>query len=200
MLDLDSLIDEHGGRRTRLRLLGKNGMVKTSEKPIYVDLDDTLTHHEVEDGKTIFTVRPWAPEFIQALSHYGDVYLLTFANKEHALQGLNRIGPAKRYISGVISREHLDPIADRISEIEQMPGLELGDKLRLYAEVPPIAQPGVVFDDNPVGSDFFWIKSRAVDIGPEHWIQVPLYTPGRGGEYELHYSYWKFIEKFVSVQ
>lgn len=168
--------------------------------PIYVDLDDTLVYPEQEkDGSTRFAVRPWAPEFVEALTQHGDVFLLTHATRAHALAGLSKLGPAKNRFSGIFSREDLAPIIEQVLIVDQAPDLMWEERLKLYAEISPIAPPGVVFDDRSVGSSIFWIKSRAVGIGPDLWIQVPAFLPRREGDRALQSTYKKFVRNFVAA-
>lgn len=164
--------------------------------PIYVDLDETLIHAVVDPfsgNVQKILVRPGASEFLRALSRYGDVVLLTHAMKSHAKDGLKAIGAAAKYITKVISRENMVSVMQQLEAIDSEPSLSEKDRRELYAQVWPIAEPGVMFDDMSVGSWLQILKSAALGIQDKMWIQVNRRDWSKG----LERAYRQFVKKFV---
>lgn len=141
--------------------------------PIYVDLDDTLVTSDLDrmGNVTRIHARPGAGMFLRELSRYGEPVLLTHALRAHVDDARRALGRAARYLTGVISREDLEPVSLQLAVIHMAPRSR--DRYRrLLAAVEPIAMEGVVFDDMPVDSPLYELKAAAVGIGPELWIQV----------------------------
>lgn len=134
-------------------------------KPIfYVDLDNTLIAGDVaEPGKVVVYKRPGTHRFLSILSGVGDLCLLTHGVREHADESLRVIGVTNHF-KKVLSREDLDRV---------VPGVG-----------PRLGAPGFMFDDYPVGSWLYDLKSTAIGIGPRLWIQVEKFSlehPDKGG-------------------
>lgn len=168
------------------------------ENLIYVDLDDTLIHAE-EDPETRVVgriiVRPGASAFIRRLGQMGTVVLLTHAKRSHAMRGLEAIGSASKVFVDVISREDLQPVIDQIEAINSTPKLRDKDKIRLYREVLPIAPPGFMIDDWGVGSWMYWLKSSAIGIGRNQWIQVMPFDPYKTNGAALNHAYYELYKR-----
>jgi|SRR5579871_1263989 len=158
-------------------------------KPIYVDMDNVLIAPVLdEEGNAIdLIVRPGVKNFLERLSMYGDLTLLTAASREWANQVLDRLGPTAKIFTNIRTGEDLFPIWQQVELIRNSRGLSDEDRETLYREIQPILPPGVIFDDFPVGSDMYLLKGHAagiVQVNPHLWIQVEEFTaekPDRGG-------------------
>ena len=164
---------------------------------IYVDLDDTLIHPEVDSAGMVtnIIVRPGASGFLRRLGQMGTVVLLTHAMRDHAIRGLEAIGPASEVFVDILSREDLQPVIDQIEAINSTPGLREKDKIRLYREVLPIAPPGFMLDDWGVGSWMYWLKSSALGIGRKQWIQVLPFDPYQTNGAALNHAYYELYRR-----
>jgi hypothetical protein len=141
-------------------------------------------------------VRPGAEWFIRMLSNHGDLWLITAANREHTRQALKKLGREGKLFKGVITRETMKPIQEQIDVVLETPGLTDDQRTTLWGEITPIASPGIVFDDFPVGSSVWALKSRAVSIGEDQWIQVEPYLPGKPDRQGLKKAYSEFVVRF----
>ena len=176
----------------------KGKKVDSVKNLIYVDLDDTLIHAEADPETRVvgrIIVRPGASAFIRRLGQMGTVVLLTHAPRDHAMRGLKAIGSASEVFVNVISREDLQPVIDQIEAINSTPKLREKDKIRLYREVLPIAPPGFMIDDWPVGSWMYWLKSCALGIGRNQWIQVIPFDPYKTNGAALNYAYYELYKR-----
>lgn len=162
-------------------------------KPIYIDLDNTLGVGVEARGNLVFEVRPDAPWFVDAMSRYGDLWLLSWATRDWIRDAFAALGRTASRFRGVISREDLQVVRRQMDVVEDSPGLSDGDRRDLYRQIGPIAPPGVVFDDFPFGSEFHRMKSLAVGtfFMPHGWIRVESYGPG-GPDGGLRKAYREF--------
>lgn len=166
---------------------------------IYTDLDNVLINPVLEEGtETVIEIipRPDVKWFLEALAREGEVWLLTAAEDAHAEKALEIIGPGSENIQGIMTAEDLYPVSCQVEMIFDAQGLSDDNRVELLSKIPPIAPAGVIFDDYPIGSGMFWLKSRAVGIGPEKWIQVEPYsdeTPDREG---LRKAFEEFTTRF----
>lgn len=162
----------------------------------YIDMDETLlTGVETVSG-LMPRVRPDAGWFLRTMSTHCDLWLLTRASRAWAEEGLRAIGPTASVFIGMISHEDLLPIEEQVDVISKS-GLSEAEAVALLREIPPIAPPGVIFDDFPVGSWIYWIKALAVGVGDDQWIQVEEFSkgsPDRGG---LRKAYLEFKRRFA---
>lgn len=144
-------------------------------RPIYVDLDDTLITSVTDgDGDVIEIVpRPGVNSFLGKLSRHGNLFLLTHAMTPHVDDAFRALGSVTRMFTGVISRETMEPVIEQVDYLLENPDLTADQKLALYNEIVPIVPRGVVFDDQPVGSQLYLYKAASVGASPEDWIQVP---------------------------
>jgi hypothetical protein len=179
---------------TGLKLLRKESV------RLYSDLDETLVtavpDEQAAEGYSI-QVRPGADWFIRKLALHGDPWLLTWGIRRHARKALARIGPAARLFRGVLSREDLMPVYDQV-QVVLGPGIPDGEREALWRTIAPIAPPGIVFDDFPVNSELFAVKSRAVGIGGESWIEVEAFDADHPDRDGLRKAYMEF-ERRVTV-
>jgi len=168
---------------------------------IYVDLDNVLVNPVLvgDRGGVRIDPRPGADRFLSSLARRGDLCLLTASDPHHAQYGLKSLGSAGRLFRHAITRRELAPVEEQIRVVL---GADVGEeaRARLWASIAPIAPPGVVFDDFPVGSGMFLLKATAVGIGPERWIQVEAFTAGRPDWNGLAKAYEEFKLRFVSAR
>lgn len=167
---------------------------------IYTDLDQVLINPVIDpitEAVVEIIPRPDVEWFLEALSKEGEVWLLTAAQDCHAYSALDLIGPGSENIVGIISAPDLYPVSRQVEMIFDAEGLSDEDREELLRQIAPIESPGIVFDDYPAGSGMFWVKSSAVGIGPEKWIEVEPFTsdnPDRGG---LRKAYEEFAARFL---
>lgn len=129
----------------------------------YVDLDNTLISGEQEGSQVVVYKRPGAHRFLNNLRKIGNVTLVTHGTRDHAREALRVTGLGKHF-RRVICREDLDRV---------VPGVG-----------PALAPPGYMFDDYAVGSWLFDLKTTALGIGANFWIQVEKFStehPDRDG-------------------
>lgn len=166
---------------------------------IYCDNDNTLTAPKwsPNGGSEIIDilVRPKAEWFLEQLSKHGEVYIITAATKDYAEKALSTLGDARKFIKGVITREDMAPVADRIVDIETGGNLDWLAKERLYQKVKPIAPAGYLFDDYPVGGWLFKLKSKVVGIDESKWIKVKPFGPSDPDDGGLERAYKEFLER-----
>ena len=149
--------------------------------PVYVDLDATLIH----PTKDRIYPRPGAAEFLRQLAGHGEVFILSHAMLVHVEEALPTLGVGAEYISGIFTREDLQPVIDQLH-------------LR-RTDIQPLFPPGVIFDDQPIGSSYHLIKSTALGIGDDLWIQVPAYNRVNPHDTALKAAYKKFHRLFVGA-
>lgn len=166
---------------------------------IYCDNDNTLTAPEWSPagGNEIIgvLVRPKAAWFLEQLSKHGEIYVMTAATKEYALQALNKLGDARKLIKGVISREDMLSVSDKIVDIECNSELEWVEKERLYQQIEPIFPAGFIFDDYPVGGWLYRLKAKVIGIDESKWIKVKPFGPHDPDENGLEKAYAEFVER-----
>jgi hypothetical protein len=168
--------------------------------PIYTDLDETLIRSDVDARGNITRIfpRPGAGRFLKRLSEISQVYILSYAMRSHVQDGLAAIGPEADVISGIISREDLKPVIDELDRIAWEDTLP-GGRVHQISKVPAIAPQGVIFDDQPVGSWYYLVKSTAVGVGSGMWIRVPAFRKGHPDPDALDRAYRKFHRMFVGT-
>lgn len=167
--------------------------------PIYSDMDNVLVGPiKNRQGELIGAeIRPDAAWFLETLSRYGDVALLTSANRTWANYVLEELGPAAKFLKNVYTVEDLYPVALALEMIDRA-GLSQRDKEELYGQVAPILSPGVVFDDYPVGSWMYWLKGLATgiaNINPRMWIEVEPFEAGMRDRGGLRRAFAEFLNR-----
>jgi NLI interacting factor-like phosphatase len=166
---------------------------------IYLDLDETLIGNVTDPSGNVIEIypRPGAPWFIRTMSQHGDLWLLTAAAREHAKRALRKLGPEARRFKGIITREDLEPVEKQIDVVLGSPEISDDVRMELWDQIKPIAPPGVMFDDFPVGPNkMYAMKSRAIGINDDHWIQVDGYYPGLPDQQGLKRAYSEFLSRF----
>ncbi len=166
---------------------------------IYVDLDETLVGNILDaDGNSVGIVpRPGAQWFLRTMANHGSLWLITAATAEHARQALKKLGREAKLFKGIITRETMKPVAEQIEVVLETPGLTDEQRLTLWKEIMPIAEPGIVFDDFPVGSSLWAMKSKSIGMEDEDkWIAVAPYFPGSPDQQGLKRAYSEFISRF----
>lgn len=166
---------------------------------IYCDLDETLVAPvrggRVAPGFNNVIPRPGAEAFLGSLSRHGDIVLLTMSTRNQAEHALRILGRPARFIGELISREDLELIGEQIDVVERA-DVSPREKAALYRDIRPLYPQGFIFDDQPIGSGAYEIKSLATATPPERWIQVASFGyPGlidRGG---LQRAYREFLRR-----
>lgn len=170
-------------------------------KPIYVDMDNVLIAPIVDPrtGDPVdLLVRPGVKKFLESLSVYGDLKLLSAASFSWVKIGLRAIGPVVKLFQDVFSGEDLFPIAQQIEVVEKAQGLTPADREELYRSIDPILPTGVMFDDFPVGSGMYRLKGIATGImfvNPSLWIQVESFSPTEPDRDGLPKAYAEFQKR-----
>ncbi len=161
---------------------------------LYSDLDETLIFsEELPDGTLSITVRPDAADFLQTLTSYGDVWIISMGTRAHVDNALRELGRrARNAVTGIIAREDLEPVTDEIELIDELPRLRDEHRKILESEIPPLFPSGVIFDDQPVGSKLYRIKRAALGIDADMWVQV---GDSEGG---LWNAYRRFLTRFTT--
>lgn len=171
-------------------------------KPLYSDLDETLLYSiwsgteqkPVLDG---FVARPGAREFLENMARYGPVGIVTFASKGYAENAVDFLGVRDILDMGVTAWEDLEPVHLAIQTwLQRNPRMTHAEILK---RVDPILPKGVLFDNEPVGSVYFQVKSVAAGIDASWWIKVPpfdLVHPDAGG---LAKAFGDFERRFVGM-
>lgn len=166
---------------------------------IYCDNDNTLTAPQwsPNGGSEIVGVliRPKAEWFLEQLAKHGEVYVITAATKDYALPALEKLGEARKFIKGVISREDMLPISDKIVDIECDSELEWVEKHRRYLAIKPLFPEGYLFDDYPVGGWLYKLKAKVVGIDESKWIKVEPFGPNDPDKNGLEKAYAEFIAR-----
>lgn len=165
---------------------------------IYTDLDETLIGNVHGPDEQVIDIipRPGVQWFLRTLSNHGSLWLITWANSAHAEQALRKLGRDARLFKGVITREDMKPVQEQLEVVLETPGLTDEQRLTLWHEIKPIEKPGIIFDDFPVGSSLWAIKSKAIGIGEDKWIQVDPYYAGQPDNQGLKRAYSEFVARF----
>lgn len=167
--------------------------------PIYVDFDYTLSYPLFVGGdkrkldRIVF--RPGADAFLDALSNYGDPVLLTASEGGWAESALRGRKDLRGYFRRIITGEDLFPVERQLQEIFRLEGVSDAEKLELVALISPIAESGVIFDDQEYGSDAWYVKSVAVGNygkGPDLWVRVTRFDQGHPDHKGLEQAFRRF--------
>lgn len=166
-------------------------------RPIYVDLDATLIDSDTDSQGNVIAIypRPGVDRFLEKISRHGDLFLLTHAMQSHVKNAFRAIGKPARLFQGVISREDLAPIIEQVDYLTGDPRLTVEDRGMLYQEIQPIMPRGYIFDDQPVGSDLYLIKTASVGARPNDWIKVKPFKHERTGGQELDRAYQEYLRR-----
>src|SRR3990170_128347 len=188
------------------RMGGGAALERTLKPTLYIDLDNTLLYavlegfpgHETVKGVVI---RPGAQAFLERLSRHGDLSLLTLATGEYAVWAVGQLGPAGGLFRRMLFKEDLDRVETELEFLYRghPPGTpQWAGRLKA---VRPIAPPGIVFDDAPPGDPRYYVKTAAVGVGREAYIQVPPFSremPDAGGLEKAYREYLARFEKGVA--
>ena len=163
---------------------------------IYTDLDHVLVNPVMggPDGLDVVRIipRPDAEWFLSKLASRGELWLMTASAGDHPWRALSTITPDfAKYFSGYITREQLAFIEEQIHVVRSAQ-VDPETRRELWGLIQPLAEPGIMFDDYPVGSSMFNLKATAIGIGPQEWIQVEAFDsrgPDRSG---LRKAYQEF--------
>lgn len=172
---------------------------KIPTHPIYSDLDQVLiapVHDPMTGLATDIIVRPDAGWFLESISRYGEVCLLTAADREWVKYALEEIGEPVKLISRVYSIEDLYPIALRLEIIEKVE--DPRDQEELRSQIPPILPQGVIFDDYPEGSWMNHLKGIATGMprtSPSMWVQVDAFTETGVDDGGLRKAFQEFLRR-----
>jgi hypothetical protein len=163
-------------------------------RPIYADLDATLIDSIVDERGNVLEIipRPGVGRFLQKLSRHGDLFLLTHATRPHVKDAFKALGPVSGLFQDVISREDMAPVIEQVDYLMQDRRLTPGEQAMLYQEIQPIAPRGYVFDDQPIGSELYLIKSATVGARPKDWIQVKPFNRRATAGQELERAYQEY--------
>lgn len=166
-------------------------------RPIYVDLDQTLIDSDVDARGNVTKIyaRPGAGRFLEKISRHGDLFLLTHAMRDHVKNAFRVLGKPSKLFLDVISREDTAPIIEQIQIILKDPRLTAEECGMLYQEIIPIAPRGYIFDDQPVGSELYLIKTAAVGARPKDWIQVAAFEHGTTSGKALEQAYQEYLRR-----
>lgn len=166
-------------------------------RPIWIDLDQTLIDSSVRGAAVKIYPRPGVEEFLEKLSRHGDLFLLTHATRPHVKNAFKAIGAPAGLFQGVISREDMEPIIEQIEYLLHDRRLTSGEQAMLYQEIVPIAPRGYIFDDQPVGSELYLIKTATVGARPNDWIQVKAFNRGATAGQELKRAYHEYRRRIA---
>jgi hypothetical protein len=164
---------------------------------IYVDLDDTLVTSEIDPYtgavRRIFP-RPDAHEFLANLSRHGSIRILTRAGSVHAERAVRKLGTAAKFVKGVITREDMAAVEDKIEAILTAP-ISDESKNVLLSKVKPLYPKGVIFDNDEAWSDTFLLKTTAVGVGFDEWIKVDPFDLDVQDLGKLEKAYLDFLSR-----
>lgn len=166
-------------------------------KKIYVDLDDTLVTSEIDPWRgTVRRIYPRrdAADFLNSLSLYGPVTILTRAEVGHAEDALRKLGDAESLVHDVVTLEDLQPVEDQVQAIMEAP-ISNTRKLALLGRIRPILPRGWIFDDQPVASDSYYVKSKATGSYEYDWIRVEPFTLDHPDARGLRKAFLAFEER-----
>lgn len=173
--------------------------------PIYCDMDHVLVLPIIDpftDEAKDIEIRPDVEWFLESLSRYGDVSLMSQADRGWVNFVVSKLGKAARFLKQKISRQDLAIIDRQIERVNEK-NLPIAERDLQYLRIAPILPAGVIFDDYPVGSWMFWLKSVAngtARTGGEMWIEVDPFLetiPEMGGlrrafaEFERRNAVWR---------
>jgi len=166
-------------------------------RPIYIDLDNTLIDSEVDERGNVIVIypRPGVSRFLEKISKRGDLFLLTHALKPHVNNAFRAVGKPMKLFQGVISREDMAPIIEQIEYIVGDPRLTMEERGMLYQEIQPIMPRGYIFDDQPVGSELYLVKTATVGARPSDWIKVKAFKQGATAGDELERAYQEYLRR-----
>lgn len=172
--------------------------------PLYIDLDFTLSYAVYKDAAQTkvskFVFRPGAREFLEALSAYGDLRLLTASEDGWAEDALSFRPDLRRFFSRIIQRNDMDLVENQIARVFSLSGISEGEKSEMVGMIQPIAEPGVVFDDQAYGSEIWLLKSVVVGtyaMGKDLWIRVDKFTRSNPDGAGLERALYKFRSRNV---
>jgi hypothetical protein len=170
-------------------------------RPLFVDLDATLIDSDVDARGNVINItpRPGVEKFLEKLSRHGDLFLLTHATRPHVKDAFKTIGPASGLFQGVISREDMEPVIEQIDYLMNDRRLTSGERAMLYQEIQPIAPRGYIFDDQPIGSELYLIKTATVGARPKDWIQVKPFDRRATAGQELERAYQEYRRRAVGT-
>lgn len=168
---------------------------------IYTDLDHTLINPVVDDlGQVVdVVVRPGAHEFIKKLARDGDLWLLSLGSRLHVENALDELGSSALLFKGLITREDMLPVEERVQSILETPGLSDDDRYYLWRDIPARYPPGPMFDNFPVGSDIYLIKAPTIGISKEEWIEVESFESGKPDRNGLGKAYAEFRKRYPNM-
>lgn len=166
--------------------------------PIYSDLDNVLIGAiENEEGNPIdLEVRPDAIWFLESIARYGELAMLTSANRAWARMALNRLDPSRKLFKKVYTQEDLFPVALQLEMIDNARGVSEADRRALEAQIPALLPPGVIFDDRERGSWMYRLKAYATGIAlidPAMWIEVAPFRAGEPDQGGLRRAFQEFL-------
>jgi len=166
-------------------------------RPIYVDLDATLIDSDVDDLGNVTAIhpRPGVGRFLEKLEKHGDLFLLTHATRPHVKNAFRAVGKPMKLFQAVVSREDMAPIIEQIEYIVNDPRLSTEERGMLYQEIQPIMPRGYIFDDQPVGSELYLIKTATVGARPNDWIQVKPFRKGATTGNALERAYQEYLRR-----
>ncbi len=161
---------------------------------LYVDLDNTLINPVIDKSGNVVDIipRPHVDWFLKKLAKNGSPWLLTAASRLHAERALKVIGSMSGVFKGLISIEDMSEIEDQLDAIRLNSGLSRDEKWAEWNKIRPIAPPGIMFDDYPVGSGIFMLKAAAIGIGADDWVKVDHYGDGEEDRDGLKKAYAEF--------
>jgi hypothetical protein len=169
-----------------------------SRNPIYSDLDNVLIG-PIADAAGFpidLEVRPDAGWFLESISKYGELALLTAANREWADTALRRLGSSRKFIKNVYTQEDMFSVALQLEMIDNARGITEEDRRDLDAQIPAIFPPGVIFDDRKRGSWMYRLKAYATGIAlidPSMWIEVQPFDAGIPDQGGLRRAFQEFL-------
>lgn len=171
-----------------------------SGRIIYTDLDHVLINPVLgPDGNEVIEIipRPGVKAFLENLGRHGDVWLLTASVRDHAERALEVIGRPARILKGKLTMEDMSGVEDELLSILAAEGLSDDERLERWAGVRAIAAPGVVFDDFEVGSPIYILKSTAVGINQDSWVEVERFSSGLPDHGGLAKAYAEYKRRFL---
>lgn len=166
-------------------------------RSLYVDLDSTLIDSDVDKLGNVVKIhaRPGAGRFLEKLSRHGDLFLLTHAMRDHVKNAFQVLGKPTKLFVDVISREDMEPIIEQVDYLLKDVRLTSEERGMLYQEIAPIAPRGYIFDDQPVGSYLYLVKTAAVGARPKDWIQVKAFRHGTTSGNALESAYQEYLSR-----
>ena len=168
---------------------------------LYVDLDGTLIRNVVAPNGNVVEMipRPGVESFLQKLSKDGDLWMLTAADPSHAERAMKVLYPSSKLFKGVLTRRDMEPVREQLEVIFDEPLLNEETRWHLWGEVKPIAPPGIMFDDYPVGSGMFALKAASIGIGPDEWVEVEQFDENKPDRRGLKKAYMEFRNRFPNL-